>query len=245
MKRQDLSPSFVAGAMLLVMLALFVASALGLYLALRSGQLAPLWSDALVYAPGLDGFARYPWGIISYPWMHQRGETLVVNALILWLLAQQYERLGLSGWRYLLVFVLGSLAGALCYSLCIGWLSYLLSGATLYGIIGPSAGICALAFYIGCLHPRRRICLGGRYRINFLLFISLCYALSVLVLSDNIGGGLAHLGGAIAGALGALWQRRHSTQTQDPSERERILDKLRNSGYKSLSNDEKDYLHKL
>lgn len=239
------TPSLVAGLMLIVMLLLFVASALGLYLALRAGQLAPLWSDALVYAPGLDGFTRYPWGIISYPWMHQRGETLVVNALILWLLAQQYERLRLSGWRYLLIFVLGSLAGALCYSLCIEWLSYILSGATLYGIIGPSAGICALAFYLGCLHPRRRIRLGKRYKINFLLFISLCYTLSVLVLSDNIGGGLAHLGGAVAGAVAALWQRRHSTQGLHTLERERILDKLRSSGYKSLSNDEKDYLHKL
>ncbi len=73
---------------------------------------------------------------------------------------------------------------------------------------------------------------------------------------ENLGGHLSHLGGAIAGALSAMASRRHLKRFRSPGTKvtadsvdshnlNLILDKIKNSGYSSLTAAERKTLFEI
>lgn len=219
--------------------------------------------------PGGYLWARQPWGTLTYMWVHSDLAHLVLNMLLLYAVGRIYER-RYGGECLVVLFVLGGVAGALCYSL-----GYQLLGAIgvhlgARVLLGCSAGVYALAFALAFVEPQRRVHLlfVGSVRLSWLV-VGL-FVLDLILKAGNVGGQLAHLGGALLG-LGWAWYmrerhtdltepirrymsrwvservtldtktraKRHTSPPADQAQIDDILDKIRRSGYPSLSADER------
>jgi hypothetical protein len=132
-------------------------------------------------------------------------------------------------------------------------------------MIGASAGVMAVLFYLSSYNPNLRIRL-------FIVEVKLIYiALFLLILdiiqipNGNSGGHIAHIGGALTGycllkynyqglnlpsILSFFNSNKNIKKTNikfdkiDQKKIDIILDKISESGYDSLSKDEKNYLFK-
>lgn len=230
---------------------------------------------------------RRPWTLITYMFMHAGMWHLLGNMLWLYwfgkLFLYFFSSKHLRG-----LYVVGGLAGALLYIVAYNLFpafSTQLYSATL---VGASASVLAIAIATAVREPDFRINLIfiGPVKLKyFALFIVLFDVLYVE--SDNAGGHLAHLGGALAGwwfvrglgqgydvthwvnvcidAVGGLFHKRerkprkpkmkvhvnsargnraadyeyNARKKTQSDEVDRILEKLKKSGYSSLSEEEK------
>lgn len=230
---------------------------------------------------------RRPWTLITYMFMHAGMWHLLGNMLWLYwfgkLFLYFFSSKHLRG-----LYIVGGLAGALLYIVAYNLFpafSTQLYSATL---VGASASVLAIAIATAVREPDYRINLMfiGPVKLKyFALFIVLFDVLYVE--SDNAGGHLAHLGGALAGwwfvrglgqgydvthwvnvcidAVGGLFHKRerkprkpkmkvhvnnargnraadyeyNARKKTQSDEVDRILEKLKKSGYSSLSEEEK------
>lgn len=230
---------------------------------------------------------RRPWTLITYMFMHAGMWHLLGNMLWLYwfgkLFLYFFSSKHLRG-----LYIVGGLAGALLYIVAYNLFpafSTQLYSATL---VGASASVLAIAIATAVREPDFRINLIfiGPVKLKyFALFIVLFDVLYVE--SDNAGGHLAHLGGALAGwwfvrglgqgydvthwvnvcidAVGGLFHKRerkprkpkmkvhvnnargnraadyeyNARKKTQSDEVDRILEKLKKSGYGSLSEEEK------
>lgn len=224
---------------------------------------------------------RRPWSIITYMFMHAGIWHLLGNMLWLYwfgkLFLYFFSAKHLRG-----LYVVGGLLGGLLY--IVVYNIFPIFNSQLYSatLVGASASVLAIAIATAVREPEYRINLMfvGAVRLKyFALFIVLFDILYVG--SNNAGGHIAHLGGALAGwwfarginrgydithwanismdTIGRLFSKRerkpkmkvHSqnSRTADyeynahkkaqSNEVDRILDKLKQSGYSSLSDEEK------
>lgn len=224
---------------------------------------------------------RRPWTIITYMFMHAGIWHLLGNMLWLYwfgkLFLYFFSAKHLRG-----LYVVGGLLGGLLY--IVAYNIFPIFNSQLYSatLVGASASVLAIAIAAAVREPEYRINLMfvGAVRLKyFALFIVLFDILYVG--SNNAGGHIAHLGGALAGwwfarginrgydithwanismdTIGRLFSKRerkpkmkvHSqnSRTADyeynahkkaqSNEVDRILDKLKQSGYSSLSDEEK------
>lgn len=229
----------------------------------------PLLYQLATYPSGYK-LSRQPWGLLTYMWLHWDVPHLATNLLMLYFVGGFFvRRYGDS--RLVWLLILGALAGALTYSLGYQLLQAL--GVYLRGLpmLGLSAGIYALAWGLVGEQPtlRVRMLLLGQVRLLWILVALL--ALELLWRGANIGGLLAHLGGA---TMGLIWGYYLSTgqdltrplarQWQSVTQRLRgikttlnvsgqdqsmdggiddILHKIKHSGYTSLSKEERQRLY--
>lgn len=203
------------------------------------------------FHPNSYGLKHQPWGIATYMWWHRDFFSVSVNALCLYGLSLLYEGFD-RGRGFALTFFWGGLSGAVCYALS-ALLADLWGLGHIFPLYGASAGVCALAFRLAMSRPGLRVKFIG-LRFNFLFLILLVYILTTLVNTNNVGGILAHLGGAFYGVVRALSSAvsevneviTKSKETAEPlspeAERTAVEDKLRQSGYRSLSPEEQEKL---
>lgn len=230
---------------------------------------------------------RRPWTLITYMFMHAGAWHLLGNMLWLYwfgkLFLYFFSSKHLRG-----LYVVGGLAGALLYIIAYNLLPAF--SAQLYSatLVGASASVLAIAIATAVREPDFRINLMfiGPVKLKyFALFIVLFDVLYVG--SNNAGGHLAHLGGALAGwwfvrglgrgydithwvnmcidAIGGPFHKRerkprkpkmkvhvhnatsdraadyeyNARKKEQSDEVDRILEKLKKSGYSSLSEEEK------
>ena len=227
---------------------------------------------------------RRPWTLITYMFMHAGIWHLLGNMLWLYwfgrLFLYFFSAKHLRG-----LYVVGGLLGALLY--IVAYNVFPIFSGQLYSatLLGASASVLAIAIATAIREPEYKINLMfiGPVKLKyFALFIVLFDALYVG--SNNAGGHIAHLGGALAGwwfakgidqgrdithwinvcidAIGSLFSKRepkvrkpkmkvHTTNSrttdyeynarkkEKSDEVDRILEKLKKSGYSSLSEEEK------
>jgi len=230
---------------------------------------------------------RRPWTLITYMFMHAGAWHLLGNMLWLYwfgkLFLYFFSSKHLRG-----LYVVGGLAGGLLYIIAYNLLPAF--SAQLYSatLVGASASVLAIAIATAVREPDFRInlMLIGPVKLKyFALFIVLFDVLYVG--SNNAGGHLAHLGGALAGwwfvrglgqgydithwvnvcidAIGGLFRKLerkprkpkmkvhvhnatsdreadyeyNARKKEQSDEVDRILEKLKKSGYSSLSEEEK------
>ena len=230
---------------------------------------------------------RRPWTLITYMFMHAGAWHLLGNMLWLYwfgkLFLYFFSSKHLRG-----LYVVGGLAGGLLYIIAYNLLPAF--SAQLYSatLVGASASVLAIAIATAVREPDFRINLMfiGPVKLKyFALFIVLFDVLYVG--SNNAGGHLAHLGGALAGwwfvrglgqgydithwvnvcidAIGGLFRKLerkprkpkmkvhvnnatgnraadyeyNAQKRAQADEVDRILEKLKKSGYSSLSEEEK------
>lgn len=229
----DRSTKLLLGANLIMFIGLRIAVALG-------------------GAINLLGFSMpRPWFWTPITYMFTQGSIieLMFNMLWLWCFCRLFMIAGTER-RMVATYVCGGLGGALFFAL-----------ASLFGLIdggvllGASAAVVGMAVCAAVIAPyvSVELLMIGRVTVKTIAIITV--ALSLLpFLEHNPGGGWAHIGGIIAGAACGIamkrgWLPRFSRKSvktkQEAMTLDSLLDKVRRSGYSSLTKEEKRRLIEL
>ena len=221
-----------------------------------------------------------PWTLLTYMFTHFDFLHIIFNMLWLYwfggLFLNFFSERQLGG-----LYVIGGLAGALLYIVSYNFFPYFSNVAAHSTLMGASASVMAIVFAVSFYKKDMEISLLliGRIKLIYLALFTLGIDL-LAITSDNAGGHIAHIGGALAGILYAsqyhkgkdltapfnkiidfvvnLMRRkprmkvthRRTETDRDYNARKHqeqevidvILDKLKRSGYESLSDNEKKQL---
>lgn len=156
----------------------------------------------------LSTLSRKPWTVITYMFTHGALYHIVFNLLILyWFGLFFIQEFGAK--KILGIYILGGLAGALFF---VGFYNIFpvfdevveISIAT-----GASASVMAIVIAVATLVPNRRmnIVLIGPVKVVYVALF-LFITSSILDFTDNTGGKIAHIGGALVGLVYANYFRK-------------------------------------
>jgi membrane associated rhomboid family serine protease len=218
----------------------------------------------------LPTLIRTPWTLLTYMFMHAGILHILINMLWLYWMGQIFEEY-LGTKRTVGLYIMGGLVGAFLFILFYNIPTLfspqdLMSGS----LVGASAGIMAIIVATGTLLPDYEVwlILIGPVKLKWIV---LCLILLDFfgIVGFNAGGELSHLGGALFGFIyikqvqrgndmvaffGKIFRKRQkltvaSRTTTKPvgnkprqDEIDRILDKISQSGYDSLTKQEKEIL---
>lgn len=202
--------------------------------------------------PSWLGLTPHVWPWIWTPLTYMITNTgfwdLLFNCLWLWLFASMVLEIG-SERQLLVSYLLGGLGGALFF--LIGCASGLCGGV----LFGASAAVLGVVAFASVRVPYMRLNLMFFGSVKFLWIGIIAAVLSLIPLLDGgYASGFAHLGGIIGGAIYALVLKLRRTRYRivRPGEKrtlDELLDKVRRSGYASLTADERkqllDYSNRL
>jgi len=221
--------------------------------------------DYFVVEADLMSLIFKPWSLITYGFLHGSFSHLFWNMIMLFYFGNILVNY-FGDKRLLNVFFNGILFGGIIYIISYN-LFPVFTGVS-SKMIGSSAGVMAILFYITSYNPNHTI----RF---FFVNIKLLYIAVFLLLMDiiqipvdNSGGHIAHLGGALIGFLmfrsfkgidfvdiytnlsikknnkKIKRNKTFSGSNFDQKKIDSILDKISESGYESLTKEEKNYLFK-
>lgn len=192
----------------------------------------------LVLAPE---FWLRPWTLLTYMVTDSGALNTLFNCLWLWLFARLALEIG-SPRQLLLSYLSGGLGGAALF------LAAAMAGLCPYPLMGASAAVLGVVVFAAARVPYMRVNLMFFGPVSFKWVAIIAVGLSLLVFAGgNIGGGLAHIGGALGGFIFAMILRNANFRIR-PIKRARqktldeLLDKVRRSGYASLNADERKQL---
>ncbi|MGD1946843.1 MAG: rhomboid family intramembrane serine protease [Croceivirga sp.] len=145
-------------------------------------------------------FLTKPWSLVTYSFFHAGFGHIFWNLLILYFVGRIFLNL-FDDKRFINVYFLGVIVGGSLFLLSYNIFPTLLNINT--SLIGASAGVTAVLIFVCTYIPNQEVRLFG------LINIKLWYLGAFVVLIDliqipyggNIGGRLAHLGGAFLGYL--------------------------------------------
>ena len=233
-------------------------------------------------------FARFitqPWSLFTYMFMHAGFLHILFNMLWLYWFGQLFLQF-FSAKHLRGVYVLGGVCGGLLYMVAYHVFPYFHPMVESSMLLGASASVLAIVAATAYREPNYplQLFLFGTIRLKYLALVVI--GLDVLfITSDNAGGHIAHLGGALAGlwfaaslskghdltawlnrlldAFSSLFSRKprrpkmkvqyggggrrqdydyNARKKAQSDEIDRILDKLKKSGYENLTADEKKSL---
>lgn len=218
-----------------------------------------------------------PWTIITYMFTHYEFLHILFNMLWLYWFGKLFL-LFFNARQLVGLYILGGIAGALFFMLAYNIFPYFSDIASGSFLMGASASVMAIVFAVSFYQKNYEIGLLfiGRVKLIYLALFTLIIDV-LAVTSDNAGGHLAHVGGAVLGICFAFWIKNGTDLTnplnrlidwivnigkrkptmnvtytkrgtdydynarkkQESDDLDKILDKLRRSGYESLSAEEK------
>ena len=281
----NLKRSFQAGSILKKLIFINVAvfiliRLLGILLLLFNLQDLPILLYLQLPASPMALLSR-PWTLFTYMFTHFDLLHILFNMLWLYwfgeLFLQFFNERQLGG-----LYVLGGLAGALLFVVSYNLFPYFQEVASFSFLMGASASVMAIVFAVSFYRKEIEINLFLIGRIKLIYLALFTFLIDLLAMtSDNAGGHIAHIGGALFGIWFAsryaqgkdltapinrlidklvnLGKRKpkmsvtyggrsnkdweyNARKQQEAANIDAILDKLRRSGYGSLSADEKKQL---
>lgn len=220
-----------------------------------------------VEMPGNPRLLLYrPWSILTYMFAQYDVMHILFNMLWLYWFGGLFLGLYADGRRLLTLYVYGGLGGAVFYILaCVllppdmglnGWL------------IGSSASVIAIVVATAILMPNHRMYLWFNFSVALKWVAVITVGLDLItIVNANIGGHFAHLGGVAVGTAYALLikrglditrpftkpkaSRRSALNVRQKStpdahaELDSLLDKIKKSGYTSLTDQQRKRLFEL
>lgn len=240
------------------------------------------WVEWLELPAWLPQFIKQPWSLVTYMFLHANILHLLFNMLWLYSFGQLFLMF-FSARHFRGLYFLGGLCGGLLYIVAYNVFPYFLPYIYKSYLLGASASVLAIVIATAVREPEYRVSLMlfGQIRLKYLALIVIVTDL-LFVTSNNAGGHIAHLGGALAGwwfAAGLqkgtdvtkwinifidwfwdIWKVKHAPKKpkmkvhyggragdyeynarkkEQNDEIDRILDKLKKSGYQSLTTEEK------
>ncbi|THV60343.1 rhomboid family intramembrane serine protease [Flagellimonas alvinocaridis] len=144
-------------------------------------------------------FFGQPWSLVTYSFFHAGLGHIFWNMLMLYFTGRIFLNL-FDGQRFLNVYFLGVIVGGIVFLLSYNIFPTLLDANT--ALIGASAGVTAVLIFICAYIPNQEV------RIIFfnvkLWYVGVFFVLVDLIqipYGGNVGGRLAHLGGAFLGYI--------------------------------------------
>lgn len=168
-----------------------------------------------------------PWTLFTYMFTHFELLHTLFNMLWLYwfgeLFLQVFNERQLGG-----LYVLGGLAGALLFVVSYNLFPYFQEVASFSFLIGASASVMAIVFAISFYRKEIEINLLFIGRIKLIYLALFTFVIDLLAMtSDNAGGHIAHIGGALFG----IWFASRYAQGKDlTAPINRLIDKLVNLG---------------
>lgn len=232
-----------------------------------------------------ERFLVQPWSLLTYMFMHAGLLHVVFNMLWLYWFGELFLHF-FSAKHLRGLYILGGVCGGLLYMLAYNLFPYFRPMVPYSFMLGASASVLAVVTATAYREPDYpiRLLLFGTVRLKYLALVVVGADL-LFITSDNAGGHIAHLGGALAGlwfawslsrgrditawinraadAIYGLFQGKprkpkmkvhyggggrqadydyNARKKAQSDEIDRILDKLRKSGYDSLTAEEKKSL---
>lgn len=163
------------------------------------------WLQWLEMPASLSQFLRQPWTIITYMFMHAGVMHLLFNMLWLYWFGRLFL-LFFSARHLRGVFFLGGICGGLLYLSAYNIFPFFMPYAGYTYMVGASAAVLAIVTAVAYREPdfRVNLILLGSFPLKY--FALLVIGLDLLfVTTDNAGGHIAHLGGALGGLLFAYF----------------------------------------
>ena len=243
------------------------------------------WMEWLELPTWLPRFIKQPWSLLTYMFLHAGILHLLFNMLWLYSFGQLFLMF-FSARHFRGLYFLGGICGGLLYMLAYNVFPYFEPYLYDSYLLGASASVLAIVIATAIREPEFRVSLlfFGQVRLKYLALIMIITDL-LFVTSNNAGGHIAHLGGALAGWWFAAGLRKGTDVTkwinqaidwllggwkvkrapkkpkmkvhyggrandyeynarkkEQDEEVDRILDKLKKSGYGSLTTEEKKRL---
>ena len=281
----NLKRSFQAGSILKKLIFINVAVFIGIRLL---GVLLLLFNlqdlPVLLYLQlpaSVTALLSRPWTVLTYMFTHFDLLHILFNMLWLYwfgeLFLQFFNERQLGG-----LYVLGGLAGALLFVVSYNLFPYFRELTSFSFLMGASASVMAIVFAVSFYRKDLEIMLFLFGRIKLIYLALFTFVIDLLAMtSENAGGHIAHIGGALFGIWFAsryaqgkdlttpinrlidkivnLGKRKpkmsvtyggrsakdwdyNARKHQEAADIDAILDKLKRSGYGSLSADEKKQL---
>ena len=160
------------------------------------------WIDVQLALPGsLHTLGYRPWTLFTYMWYHNDLGHLVVNMLLLYIFGRLFLT-HLTPRQFYIVYILGGVLGGFLYPL----LFSILDAVGLFYIhlplYGSSAAILSLIVAIGGYCPKEKIRFLWVGSLS-LYVVALIFVVTSLLfnLNRNVGGSIAHIGGAVWGLI--------------------------------------------
>ena len=153
----------------------------------------------LQFTASLEHWLYRPWTVLTYMFVHYDFWHILINMLwFYWfggLFLQVFTERQLGG-----LYLLGGMAGALLFMLTYNLFPYFQDEADFSFLIGASASVMAVVFAISFYRKDTEIFLFlfGRVKLIYVALGSLALDL-VAMTSENAGGHIAHVGGALVG----------------------------------------------
>lgn len=223
----------------------------------------------LALPPEVNTWITRPWTLFTYIFVHYRFSHVLFNLLVLHFAGELFMNY-LGERRMLRLFFYGGLAGGILYLLT-NTVSITTSNISM---VGASAGIIALMVAGALYMPQMEVRLWGMFRVKYWMLAAAVVVFDILNLpGSNTGGHLAHLGGAAmayffvqsmqGNSLGKTvkrWfsrpgkktskksnpkKRTKASKAENTAKMDAILDKIRQTGYDKLTDEEKAFLFKM
>ena len=149
-------------------------------------------------------FLKRPWTLVTYMFTHYSLWHILFNMLWLYWLGRIFMEF-FSSKQLTGLYLLGGWGGAVFYLLATNLLPYFTSSPHLYFLLGASASVVAIVVATAVYAPDYRIGLLflGEVPIKWIAIVTVLISLFSLE-GANVGGNIAHIGGAVVGAWFAL-----------------------------------------
>ncbi|MBE6282132.1 MAG: rhomboid family intramembrane serine protease [Bacteroides sp.] len=283
--KNDFRRGSISQQFIYINIGIFVVTALVAIVGMLFNVGKSSWMEWLELPAWLPQFIKQPWSIVTYMFLHAGILHLLFNMLWLYSFGQLFLMF-FSARHFRGLYFLGGFCGGLLYMVAYNFFPYFES--YLYGsyLLGASASVLAIVIATAVRNPEYRVnlLLFGQVRLKYLALVMVVTDL-LFVTSNNAGGHIAHLGGALAGWWFAAGLRKGTDVTkwingaidwisggfriqrvskkpkmevhyggrakdyeynarkkEQDEEVDRILDKLKKSGYQSLTTEEKKRL---
>ena len=159
----------------------------------------------LAVSADTDTLLRYPWTLLTYMFFHQGILHILFNMLWLYWFGKIF-RMYFSGWQLVNVYLFGGWMGALLFIMVYNIFPAFSVVKYDVPMLGASAGVIAVVLAVSCYVPKYTINLlfFGRVKLMTIALITIAISIISISTSKNVGGNIAHLGGALLGYLFAV-----------------------------------------
>ena len=200
----DIKRSYRQGSMLMRIIIINVGIFLLLNIVALGALLLNVPNDAMLRWVELPSdlwqLLRRPWTLVTYMFAHYALFHILFNMLWLYWLGRIFMEF-FSPKQLTGLYLLGGWGGALLFLLATNMLPYFTSRGDAFYLIGASASVIAIVVATAVYAPDYKIGLlfFGEVSIKWVALVTVAFSLLGMD-AGNLGGNIAHLGGAMVGA---------------------------------------------
>jgi len=171
------------------------------------------WTRLLMLPAEFGMILRTPWTFISYMFFHEGFIHILFNILMLYwfgrLFLSFFSQKDLVG-----LYLIGGFLGGVFYILAYHTFPYFADNIAGSYLHGASASVMAIIVAVAVTSPNHliRLLFFGEVQLKWIAFAAVIISL-LRANSDNAGGEIAHLGGAVAGYIFAVRYKKGSNIT--------------------------------